>query len=173
MCRDDQGNIPIPPFVPSQPPPLPQQQQASSEIQVVLAISSAEAAGGTTRTLTLPDGRQVIVRVPAGVYDGQRISVQESGGPPMTLTLALAVMQTNVPGVPYNTERTMRSSNPDIVPPNNAAITPLLGQTPIPPPPLGFQQSWMPVPNPPSWTPVQNLETHAPTVQASNPNLQQ
>lgn len=174
------GNVPTPPF-----PQPPLQQQASSEIQAVLAISSAEASSGTTRTLTLPDGRRVVVRVPAGAYDGQRISVQETGGPggpPMTLTLALAVLQTKAPGVPDSAEQTMRASNPDIVPPKNPAVTPYLGQTPIPPPPPGFQQSWTPVPNPPSqppvpnpasWTPVRNLETNAPTVQASNPNLQQ
>jgi eukaryotic-like serine/threonine-protein kinase len=178
------GSIPTPPpSVPLQQPP--QQQQASSEIQAVLAISSAEASSGTTRTLTLPDGRQIIVRVPPGAYDGQRISVQESGGPggpPMTLTLALAVLQTNARSMPDNTERTMRASNPDIVAPKNPSVTPFLGQTPIPPPPPGFEQSWAPVPNPPSqppvpnpasWAPVPNLETQAPTIPPSNPNLQQ
>jgi serine/threonine protein kinase len=179
------GSIPTPPpFVPPRSA-MPPQQQASSEIQAVLAISFAEASSGTTRTLTLPDGRQVIVRVPPGAYDGQRISVQESGGPggpPMTLTLALAVWQTNARSMPDNTERTMRASNPDIVPPKNPAVTPFLGQTPIPPPPPGFEQSWTPVPNPPSqppvpnlasWSPVQNVETHAPTIPPSNPNLRQ
>src|SRR5579863_7004982 len=125
------GSSPTPqlavPQSPQQPQPFTPSQQASSEIQAVLAISSAEASSGTTRTLTLPDGRQVVVRVPAGAYDGQRISVQEPGGPPMTLTLALAVMQTSAPGVPDSTQRTMRASNPDIVPPNNPSVTPFLG----------------------------------------------
>ena len=137
--------------------------RAGSEIQAVLAISAAEASSGTTRTLTLPDGRRVVVRVPAGAYDGQRISVQESGGPgapPLMLTLSLAVMQANAPGVPDTYEHTMRASNPDLAPPKNppptpsfpsspaSSPTPWLGQEqiPIPPPPPDFQQTWISAP---------------------------
>lgn len=201
------GSSSTPQFAASQPPqssqPVAPSQWSGSDIQAVLAISAAEASSGTTRTLTLPDGRHVVVRVPPGAFDGQRISVQESGGPgapPMTLTLALAVMQANAPGVPDTFEHTMRASSPDISTPKNPTPTPLpasspapsntssptpwLGQEqiPIPPPPPGFQPSWTPVPNPPSqppvpssasWTPLQNPETHAPTVQATNPNAQQ
>ena len=188
------GSSPTPQFA-APPPPQPSQpvapsQWTGSDMQAVLAISAAEAASGTTRTLTLPDGRRVLVRVPAGAFDGQRINVQESGGPgapPVTLTLALAVMQANAPGVPDTIEHTMRASNPELAPPKHpfpmSSPTPWLGQEqiPIPPPPPGFQSSWTPAPNPPSqppvpssasWTP-QNLETQAPTIQASNPNLQQ
>src|SRR5216684_4142728 len=63
------GNIStqVPPQpAPSTPPsPLPPRQQASADIHAVLAISSDEASSGTVRTLTLPDGRHVTVRVPA------------------------------------------------------------------------------------------------------------
>lgn len=188
------GSSPTPQFVapqqsqPSRPATPP---QASSEIQAVLAISAAEASSGTTRTLTLPNGRHVVVRVPAGAYDGQRISVQESGGPggpPMMLTLSLAVMSANAPDVPDTIEHTMRASTPDIAPPKNpspaSSPTPWLGQEaiPIPPPPPGFSPTRTPVPNPSSqppvpastaWTPPQNMEAMAATIPPSNPNLHQ
>jgi len=43
------------------------------DLRVVLAISDIEAVRGTLRNLTLPDGRQVSIAVPAGAYDGQLI----------------------------------------------------------------------------------------------------
>ena len=145
-------------------------QQASSGIHAVLAISSTEASDGATRTLTLPDGYHVAVRVPAGAYDGQQITVQEPGGPdrpPVTLTLTLAIQQANAQVLPDNTEQTMRASNSDLVPPNNPAITPFLGQPPNPPPPpesTSFQPSKTPVPNP---------DSLPPTILASHSNAQQ
>lgn len=177
------GNISTP--VSSQPAPstppsrVPPQQQASTDIHAVLAISSDEASSGTVRTLTLPDGRHITVRVPAGAYDGQLISLQEPGGPggpQMTLTLALSVQQTNALARPDNAEQTMRASNPDLVPPKNPAITPFLGQTPmpIPPPPPptqppGSQPSWTLLPIPGSQPPA---PTPAPAMQAANRDAQ-
>lgn len=136
---------------------------SDSELPTVLAISAAEASSGTTRTLTLPDGRKVVVRVPAGACDGQRISVQEAGGPgapPMTLVLLLSVVQANAPGVPDMYEPTMRASNPDLAPPKNPSPTPTFPsssasspkpwleqeQIPLPPPPPAFQKTWTPTP---------------------------
>jgi curved DNA-binding protein CbpA len=52
---------------------------ATTDIHAVLAISPAEAQTGTTRTLTLPGGRQVTVQVPAGARDGQLVRLEGQG----------------------------------------------------------------------------------------------
>jgi WD40 repeat protein len=67
------------------------------DLRVVLAISTQEAQTGTTRTLTLPGGRQVTVTVPAGVYDGQLVRLEGQGdispvgGPAGALILSILV----------------------------------------------------------------------------------
>ena len=52
-------------------------------LQATLAISPAEAVAGTTRSLTLPGGRQVNVTVPAGVSDGAVLAWKDRGCLPL------------------------------------------------------------------------------------------
>ncbi len=65
-----------------------------------LAISEDEARTGTNRTLMLPGGRQVRIRIPAGVQDGQVISVMNQsettggGGPTNRVRLTLSIVRT-------------------------------------------------------------------------------
>ncbi len=53
--------------------------QQSSDLRATLALSQEEAQTGTTRTLTLPEGRQVTITIPAGVREGQEIRVEGQG----------------------------------------------------------------------------------------------
>lgn len=71
--------------------------QQNGDIRATLALSRAEAANGTSRTLNLPGGRQVVVPVPAGISDGQEIRLEGQGQPTnyggrgaLILTIALA-----------------------------------------------------------------------------------
>ncbi len=52
-----------------------EEQQRGTDLRATLAISMTEALAGTSRVLTLPDGRQVNVLVPAGTRDGRVIGV--------------------------------------------------------------------------------------------------
>ena len=45
-----------------------------------MTIGFEEAARGGTRRLTLPDGRELDVRIPVGVRDGQQIRLKGQGG---------------------------------------------------------------------------------------------
>ena len=71
--------------------------QSEGDLHATLAISRAEAESGTTRTLTLPGGRQVSVTVPAGVEDGSILRLEGQGMPyyeggpagPLVLTIAI------------------------------------------------------------------------------------
>src|SRR5207245_6158162 len=84
------------------PPLSPPQQSfpASGDLHATLAISELEARGGTSRSIWLPGGRQTIVVVPAGAYEGQVISLEGLGepafpvGPRGTLTLTLTIIPT-------------------------------------------------------------------------------
>ncbi|HET8853169.1 MAG TPA: protein kinase, partial [Ktedonobacteraceae bacterium] len=96
------------------------------DIRATLAISTAESLSGTSRTLTLPGGRRVIVAVPAGAHNGQVIRMEGqgepgSGGAPagsLILTLAVQrseeVSQTLDPGAG---NKTVRTSDPNLLPP--------------------------------------------------------
>jgi serine/threonine protein kinase len=81
-------------------PPTPVSQ---GDIRAVLAISTAEAQLGTTRTLTLPGGRKVTVSVPAGARDGQIVRLDgqgetsPAGGPAGALILTLLVKTAEEP----------------------------------------------------------------------------
>ncbi len=55
---------------------------ASERTSAELAISEAEARTGTTRTVTLPDGQTIQVKVPAGVQDGYIIHLDSQDNPP-------------------------------------------------------------------------------------------
>jgi DnaJ-class molecular chaperone len=58
---------------------------AGADLETDLPVSLREAFTGTSRTLTLPDGRgnsrQIEVRIPAGVRDGERLRVKGKGEP--------------------------------------------------------------------------------------------
>src|SRR5262249_28204680 len=72
--------------------------QSGRDLHATLAISRAEAERGTTRTLTVPGGRQVSVTVPAGVEDGTTLRLEGQGMPyyeggpagPLVLTIAIS-----------------------------------------------------------------------------------
>jgi serine/threonine protein kinase len=50
--------------------------QPQDAVRATLAISDAEALNGTVRTLTLANGRQIAVDIPAGVQNGQVLQTQ-------------------------------------------------------------------------------------------------
>ncbi|TMC84164.1 MAG: hypothetical protein E6J10_09665, partial [Chloroflexi bacterium] len=72
--------------------------QQNGDVRATLALSQAEAREGTTRTLNLPGGHQVVVPVPPGTYNGQEIRLEGQGQPsgyggsrgPLILTIAIA-----------------------------------------------------------------------------------
>ena len=67
-------------------------------VHATLAISSAEAAQGTSRALTLPGGQRITVSVPPGIQNGQVLRIGEQEGTlidgnladPLLLTIAVA-----------------------------------------------------------------------------------
>lgn len=72
---------------------------------VTLAISEEEAHNGTNRKITLPGGRQIRIRIPAGIKDGQVIRVldqsdQAGTGSTTKVYLTLSIMPANVPVSP-------------------------------------------------------------------------
>lgn len=70
----------------------------NGDVRAPLALSQAEAREGTTRTLNLPGGQQVVVPVPPGAYNGQEIRLEGQGQPSayggsrgaLILTIAIA-----------------------------------------------------------------------------------
>src|SRR5437867_879743 len=71
--------------------------QQNGDIRATLALSQEEARSGTSRTLNLPGGRQIVVPIPAGAYDGQELRLAGEGGPlasgsrgSLILTIAIA-----------------------------------------------------------------------------------
>src|SRR5579859_2416392 len=70
---------------------LPTSPSTTGELRATLAISDAEAIYGTTRTLTLPGGRKVLVVVPVNVSAGHVIRLEEaaSDGAPVLVTIAI------------------------------------------------------------------------------------
>jgi DnaJ-class molecular chaperone len=53
----------------------------SRDIQAALTITLPEAAGGTTKRVHLPSGKDVEVKIPAGLADGQQIRLRGQGLP--------------------------------------------------------------------------------------------
>jgi len=53
----------------------------SRDIQASLTITLSEAASGTTKRVHLPSGRDVEVKIPAGLADGQQIRLRGQGLP--------------------------------------------------------------------------------------------
>jgi DnaJ-class molecular chaperone len=58
-----------------------QQTRKGDDYSLAVTIGFEEAVKGGTRRMTLPDGRELDVRIPAGVRDGQQIRLKGQGGP--------------------------------------------------------------------------------------------
>ncbi|WP_376797373.1 hypothetical protein [Thermogemmatispora sp.] len=58
---------------------LQPESQSADDLYATLAISAEEARSGTSRTLLLPDGRQLPITLPAGIQSGQRLSLAGLG----------------------------------------------------------------------------------------------
>ncbi|HTQ13707.1 MAG TPA: J domain-containing protein [Rhizomicrobium sp.] len=57
------------------------QPRRGESYEINLTVSFEEAARGGTRRIMLPEGRDVDVRIPAGLKDGQQIRLKGQGGP--------------------------------------------------------------------------------------------
>ena len=57
------------------------QPRKGEDFAFTMTVSFDEAAGGGTRRITLPDGRDIDVRIPTGLKDGQQIRLKGQGGP--------------------------------------------------------------------------------------------
>lgn len=55
--------------------------QRGQDYALDVTVSFEEAAKGGTRRLTLPDGREIDVKIPAGLKDGQQIRLRGQGAP--------------------------------------------------------------------------------------------
>jgi DnaJ-class molecular chaperone len=58
-----------------------QQARRGEDFAFALTVGFEEAARGGTRRVSLPDGREMDVRIPVGVRDGQQIRLKGQGGP--------------------------------------------------------------------------------------------
>jgi DnaJ-class molecular chaperone len=56
------------------------QARKGEDISIAITIGFEEAARGGTRRVMLPDGREVDIRIPVGVRDGQQIRLKGQGG---------------------------------------------------------------------------------------------
>ena len=59
-------------------------REAGANLKLSTTVSFIEAALGATRRLTLPDGRKLNVRTPAGIENGQQIRLKNQGEPSPT-----------------------------------------------------------------------------------------
>lgn len=57
------------------------QPMKGEDFAYAMTVAFDEAAKGSTRRLTLPDGREIDVRIPAGIKEGQQIRLRGQGGP--------------------------------------------------------------------------------------------
>lgn len=57
------------------------QARKGEDYELAITVSFTEAALGATRRVTLPDGRDLDVRIPTGLKDGQQIRLKGQGGP--------------------------------------------------------------------------------------------
>jgi DnaJ-class molecular chaperone len=73
------------------------QSKKGADIQLATTVSLHEAAQGGMRRVVLGDGRQLEVRIPAGVKDGQQIRLRgqgapgDRGGPPGDALIAIEI----------------------------------------------------------------------------------
>jgi DnaJ-class molecular chaperone len=54
--------------------------RAGESYEVAITVSFEDAAKGSTRRVYMPDGREVDVRIPVGMRDGQQIRLKGQGG---------------------------------------------------------------------------------------------
>ena len=59
-------------------------RETGASIKLSTTVSFIEAALGATKRLTLPDGRNLNVRIPAGISDSQQIRLKNQGDPSQT-----------------------------------------------------------------------------------------
>lgn len=57
------------------------QSRKGEDVELAVTVSFDEAALGGSRRVTLPDGRDVDIRIPTGLKDGQQIRLKGQGGP--------------------------------------------------------------------------------------------
>jgi DnaJ-class molecular chaperone len=57
------------------------QPRRGEDFDLAVTVSFSEAALGATRRVTLPDGRDLDVRIPTGLKDGQQIRLKGQGAP--------------------------------------------------------------------------------------------
>jgi len=57
------------------------QARKGEDFDLAITVSFSEAALGAPRRVTLPDGRDLDVRIPAGLKDGQQIRLKGQGAP--------------------------------------------------------------------------------------------
>ncbi len=57
------------------------QPRKGQDIEYALTVGFEEAAAGATKRITLPDGRELDVRIPVGLKDGQHIRLKGQGAP--------------------------------------------------------------------------------------------
>ncbi|HXI99957.1 MAG TPA: J domain-containing protein, partial [Micropepsaceae bacterium] len=73
------------------------QPRKGADVQLQTTVSLQEAALGGTRRVVLADGRQLEVRIPTGVKDGQQIRLRgqgapgDRGGPPGDALITIAI----------------------------------------------------------------------------------
>jgi DnaJ-class molecular chaperone len=72
-------------------------QRQGESYEIAVTVSFEEAARGGTRRVFLPDGKEVDIRIPAGLRDGQQIRLRgqggegRNGGPPGDILLNVSV----------------------------------------------------------------------------------
>lgn len=126
--------------------------QYRGDVRATLAISQAEAETGTTRSLTLPEGRQISVTVPARVSDGATLRLEGQGIPyyeggpvgPLMLTISTSAEEHVLPPQPSSIAPTIVGLRPSHSAPSleetqlptaQADAPPVLEPTvPVPPP---------------------------------------
>jgi len=57
------------------------QPRRGQDIEYSLTVGFAEAASGATKRITLPDSRELDVKIPVGLRDGQQIRLKGQGAP--------------------------------------------------------------------------------------------
>lgn len=73
------------------------QPRKGEDLEYALTVGFEEAAAGGTRRINLPDGRELDVRIPAGLRDGQQIRLKgqgaqgRNGGPAGDILLVVSV----------------------------------------------------------------------------------
>ncbi|HEY4387990.1 MAG TPA: hypothetical protein VGN34_26370, partial [Ktedonobacteraceae bacterium] len=97
---------------------------ATPDLRAALAISEIEAQRGTRRSLTLPDGRNVEIIVPAGAHDGQLLRLEGLGpasetGRISALLIALAIVPSTAPPI----ESITSSKTMTVITPSRPSIT--------------------------------------------------